>query len=93
MNEMLAQEVERRAGEAAQNEEYWRFLAWLDQVQPPFNTPNGVFPSYTYKVLLDELGASTADLKIRTARSGPARPRSRPGAFPQHRHRADRSSW
>ena len=63
VNELLAQEVERRAGEAAQNEEYWRFLAWLDQVQPPFNTPNGVFPSYTYKVLLDELGASTADLK------------------------------
>ena len=64
VNELLAQEVERRAGEAAQNEEYWRFLAWLEQVQPPFNTPNGVFPSYPYKILLDELRASDADLRI-----------------------------
>jgi preprotein translocase subunit SecA len=62
VNELLAQEVRRRAEEVAVSKEYWRFLAWLDQIQPPFNTPNGIFPSYTYKLLLDELNASPADL-------------------------------
>ncbi len=62
VNELLSQEVQRRAGEVAASEEYWRFLAWLDQVQPSFITPNGIFPSYTYKILLDELNASSADL-------------------------------
>ncbi|MCX6033988.1 MAG: hypothetical protein NTV38_03285, partial [Chloroflexi bacterium] len=62
VNELLAQEVRRRAEEVAVSKEYWRFLAWLDQIQPPFNTPNGIFPSYTYKLLLDELNASSADL-------------------------------
>ncbi len=62
VNELLEQEVRRRAGEVAASEEYWRFLAWLDQIQPPFNTPNGFFPSYSYKLLLDELNASSADL-------------------------------
>ncbi len=63
VNELLAQEVRRRADEANASEEYWRFLAWLDQIQPPFNSPNGLFPSFTYKLLLDELNASSADLK------------------------------
>ncbi|MBE3117652.1 MAG: hypothetical protein IMZ50_02710, partial [Candidatus Atribacteria bacterium] len=62
VNELLAQEVQRRAKEVTASEESWRFLAWLDQIQPPFNTPNGFFPSYTYKLLLDELNASSADL-------------------------------
>ncbi|MFA5873991.1 MAG: hypothetical protein WC832_08490, partial [Anaerolineales bacterium] len=62
VNELLAQEVRRRAKEVTASEESWRFLAWLDQIQPPFNTPNGFFPSYTYKLLLDELNASSADL-------------------------------
>jgi preprotein translocase subunit SecA len=37
-------------------------LARLDQIQPPFNAPGGLFPSFTYKLLLDELNASSADL-------------------------------
>jgi preprotein translocase subunit SecA len=61
VNELLAQEVERRVTEVAESEEYWRFLAWLDQIQPPFNTPEGVFPSFTYRLLLDELNADSAD--------------------------------
>jgi preprotein translocase subunit SecA len=59
VNELLAQEVQRRAEEVIASEEYWRFLAWLDQIQPPFNTPTGIFPSYTYKLLLEELNTST----------------------------------
>jgi preprotein translocase subunit SecA len=62
VNELLLQEVGRRAGEVAASEEYWRFLAWLDQIQPPFLTPGGIFPSFTYKLLLDELNDSTSDL-------------------------------
>ena len=62
VNELLAQEVERRVKEVTANEEYWRFLAWLDQIQPTFAHPGGLFPSYTYKLLLDELEASTKDL-------------------------------
>jgi preprotein translocase subunit SecA len=62
VNELLRQEVRRRAGEVTSSEETWRLLAWLDQIQPPFNTPDGLFPSYTYKLLLDELNTSTADL-------------------------------
>ncbi len=62
VNELLRQEVERRAKEVIASEEYWRMLAWLDQVQPPFNTPIGIFPSFSYKLLLEELDASTGDL-------------------------------
>jgi preprotein translocase subunit SecA len=60
VNELLVQEVQRRAEEVIASEEYWRFLAWLEQIQPPFNTPNGIFPSYTYKLVLDELNSSLA---------------------------------
>jgi Preprotein translocase subunit SecA (ATPase, RNA helicase) len=64
VNELLRQEVQRRAAEVIASEEYWRMLAWLDQIQPPFNTPNGIFPSYTYNLLLEELNANdkTEDL-------------------------------
>jgi preprotein translocase subunit SecA len=63
VNELLAQEVERRVKEAHESGDYWRLLAWLEQVQPSFNTPNGIFPSFTYKLLLDELNVSKSDLK------------------------------
>ncbi len=58
VNELLAQEVELRVNEAKETEEYWRLLAWLEQVQPPFNAPGGIFPPFTYKLLLDELNKS-----------------------------------
>jgi preprotein translocase subunit SecA len=61
VNELLAQEVKRRVKEAHETEEYWRLLAWLEQVQPPFNSPDGIFPPFTYKLLLDELTASGRD--------------------------------
>ena len=60
VNELLRQEVQRRAEEVIASEEYWRILAWLDQVQPPFNTPNGIFPSFTYKLLLEEINANSS---------------------------------
>ena len=63
MNELLVQEVNRRVEEAHATEEYWRLLAWLEQVQPPFNFPEGIFPPFTYQLLLDELNASGSDLR------------------------------
>ncbi len=63
VNELLVQEVNRRVEEAHATEEYWRLLAWLEQVQPPFNFPEGIFPPFTYQLLLDELNASGSDLR------------------------------
>ncbi len=63
VNELLAQEVTRRVKEGHETEEYWRLLAWLEQVQPPFNSPQGIFPPFTYKLLLDALNASASDLR------------------------------
>ncbi len=62
VNELLVQEVTRRVKEAHATEEYWRLLAWLEQIQPPFNSPDGIFPPFTYKLLLDELNSSNSDL-------------------------------
>ncbi len=63
VNELLAQEVKRRVKEAHETDEYWRLLAWLEQVQPPFNSPDGIFPPFTYKLLLDQLNASGSDME------------------------------
>jgi preprotein translocase subunit SecA len=65
VNELLAQEVTRRVTESHESGEYWRLLAWLEQIQPAFNSPDGIFPPFTYKLLLDELnstaGAASAE--------------------------------
>jgi preprotein translocase subunit SecA len=61
VNELLAQEVTRRVKEAHESGEYWRLLAWLEQVQPPFNSPDGIFPPFTYKILMDELNSAAPD--------------------------------
>ena len=77
VNELLAQEVTRRVKEAHETEEYWRLLAWLEQVQPPFNSPDGIFPPFTYKLLLDELNATGSDTRIPLCLTWPRAP-SRP---------------
>jgi preprotein translocase subunit SecA len=60
VTELLRAEVEKRVPEALADEEGpWKLLAWLDQIQPPFAYPEGVFPSFTYSLLLDELAEST----------------------------------
>jgi preprotein translocase subunit SecA len=63
VDELLRQEVERRVQEAAESGELWRLLAWLEQIQPLFQTPNGLFPSFTYRVLLDELNRVGSEAK------------------------------
>jgi preprotein translocase subunit SecA len=66
--EMLENEVTKRVEVGLADEEGpWRLLAWLDQVQPAFDSKNGLFPSYGFKLLLNEikdndLRPSTLDL-------------------------------
>ena len=62
VDELLRAEVSRRAQEAVETEEPWRLLAWLDQIQPPIQAGDEVFPSFTYQLLLDELGETKSDL-------------------------------
>jgi preprotein translocase subunit SecA len=54
--EMLETEVDIRVPAAVSDEESpWRLLAWLEQIQPSFAVGTGIFPSYTFKILLDDL--------------------------------------
>ena len=60
--EMLEDEVSKRVEVGLADEEGpWRLLAWLDQVQPAFDSKNGLFPSYGFKLLLDEVTAEDAE--------------------------------
>jgi len=57
--EMLDNEVTKRVEVGLADEEGpWRLLAWLDQVQPAFDSKNGLFPSYGFKLLLNEINPS-----------------------------------
>jgi len=54
--DMLQTEVNRRVPEALQDTEGpWKLLAWLEQVQPPRQIGQRVLPSYTIKLLLDQI--------------------------------------
>jgi len=64
---MLEAEVAARVDAGLADEEGpSRLIAWLDQVQPPFESKDGLFPSYGFKLLLDQIGpdvrVSTLDL-------------------------------
>jgi preprotein translocase subunit SecA len=62
--EMLEVEVTKRVEVGLADEEGpWKLLAWLEQVQPPFDSQNGLFPSYGYKLILDQI---TGDLRPAT---------------------------
>jgi preprotein translocase subunit SecA len=61
VEELLRLEVERRVAEASASGELWRLPAWLEQVQPFFAIPEGVFPSFTYKLLARELEDAASD--------------------------------
>jgi len=54
--EMLENEISLRVPTAISDEESpWRLLSWLDQIQPSFLLGNLYFPSFSKKVLIDEL--------------------------------------
>jgi preprotein translocase subunit SecA len=61
---MVRAEVERRVPEALADEEGpWKLLAWLDGVQPTLAVGEQLFPSYTQRLLLDELAESKTDFR------------------------------
>ncbi len=65
--EMLEAEVAKRVDIGLTDEEGpWKLIAWLDQVQPAFESKTGLFPSYGFKLLLDKISTdmrpSTLDL-------------------------------
>ena len=53
---MLQTEVENRIPEAIGDPEGpWKLLSWLEQIQPTMVIGNIIFPSFTYKLLIDSL--------------------------------------
>ncbi len=57
VTEMLQEEVLRRVPDALHDEGGpWKLLSWLEQIQPSIPLSDGIFPSYTLKLLLDGLG-------------------------------------
>jgi preprotein translocase subunit SecA len=71
--EMLEAEVEARVQAGLTDEEGpWKLIAWLEGVQPPFEyatnksehpSDGKLFPSFGLKLIVDELNASSSDLK------------------------------
>jgi preprotein translocase subunit SecA len=60
--DMLQDEITKRVDIGLADEEGpWKLLAWLDQVQPPFDTLDGLFPSYSFKLILGQL---TSDVRV-----------------------------
>lgn len=56
VTEMLQEEVLRRVPEALHDEGGpWKLLSWLEQIQPPIPMSEGIFPSYTLKLLLEKI--------------------------------------
>ena len=54
--DMLEAEVIKRVDIGLADEEGpWRLIAWLDQVQPAFESKDGLFPSFGFKLLVDEI--------------------------------------
>ncbi len=53
---MLDSEVTKRVEMGLADEEGpWKLIAWLDQVQPAFESQNGLFPSYGFKLILGQI--------------------------------------
>jgi preprotein translocase subunit SecA len=53
---MLRTEVLQRVPKALNDDNGpWELLAWMDQIQPAFSSNGSLFPSYTHKLLLEEI--------------------------------------
>ncbi|MCE9646531.1 MAG: hypothetical protein K8S20_11080 [Chloroflexi bacterium] len=62
--DMLQDEITKRIDIGLADEEGpWKLLAWLDQVQPPFDAQDGLFPSYSFKLILGQI---TSDVRTST---------------------------
>jgi len=57
VTEMLHTEIGRRIEVGMQDEEGpWKLLAYLEDVQPTMDIPEGVYPSYPLKLMVDKVG-------------------------------------
>ncbi len=57
VTEMLRTELQQRIPQSLKDEEGpWKLLAYLEEIQPPIDFPPVVYPSYTFRLLLKELG-------------------------------------
>ncbi len=66
--DMLQKEIQRRVPAALEEPDGgWKLLAYLEEIQPPIDYPDVFYPSYTLRLLLEELGQPTdaSDLKNR----------------------------
>ena len=76
VREMLHTELGPRIHAGLEDKEGpWKLLAWLEDLQPTINTPWLDYPSYLYRLALDEIGeprteAELADKLARLAREG-----------------------
>jgi len=62
--DMLDAEVTKRIEIGLADEEGpWKLIAWLDQVQPAFESQNGLFPSYGFKLILDQIKGDADNVK------------------------------
>lgn len=58
INDMLKAEVTKRVEAAWADEEgAWLLIAWLDQVQPVFESKHGLYPSFGFRVILESIGS------------------------------------
>ena len=57
VTEMLRVELQQRIPQSLKDEEGpWKLLAYLEETQPPIDFPPVVYPSYSFRLLLNELG-------------------------------------
>jgi preprotein translocase subunit SecA len=66
--DMLQKEIQRRVPAALEESDGgWKLLAYLEEIQPPIDYPDVFYPSYTLRLLLEELGqpSDAGDLKNR----------------------------
>ncbi len=67
VSEMIISEAEKRVGLGLDDEEGpWKLIAWLEGVQPPFESQGKLVPTFGLKLILDELSAASASSNFKT---------------------------
>ena len=57
VTDMLRSELQQRIPKSLKDEEGpWKLLAYLEEIQPPLDFPEVVFPSYPFRIVIDEIG-------------------------------------
>ena len=79
VRDMLREEVNRRVPLSTKNKEGpWELLAWLNDIQPSFVGPNGIYPTFTLKLLIHEILNGKKNGKS-NERTGPTRAEAQEG--------------